>query len=105
MRALFVGGTIDNNEMDLEDGEPSIHYPENTGGGQPRYRLHQIGKSEDGSIAYVVYGAPDLADEVVDQIAEERAYARRFDARPERPPEAGSVPTETPKSVVNRRRE
>lgn len=105
MRALFVGGTIDNNEMDLEDREPSIHYPENTGGGQPRYRLHQIGKSGDGSIAYVVYGAPDLADEVVDQIAEERAYARRFDARPERPPEAGSVPTETPKSVVNRRRE
>lgn len=105
MRALFVGGTIDNNEMDLEDGEPSIHYPENTGGGQPRYRLHQIGKRTDGDIAYVVYGAPDLADEVVDQIAEERAYARRFDAQPERPPEAGSVAADTPKSVVNRRRE
>lgn len=105
MRALFVGGTIDNNEMDLEDGDPSIHYPENTGGGQPRYRLHQIGRSKDGGIVYIVYGAPDLADEVVDQIAEERAYARRFDAQPEWPPEAGSVPADTPKSVVNRRRE
>jgi len=82
---MFVGGVVDNSEMDLEGGQPPIHYPENTGGGAPRYRLHQIGERSDGSIAYAVYGAPDLSEEEVERIASERAYARRFDAQPVRP--------------------
>lgn len=85
MRALFVGGVVDNNEMDLEGNRPPVHYPENSGGGHARYRLHQVGERADGSVAYAVYGAPDMADEDVDRVAEERAYARRFDAPPTRP--------------------
>ncbi|RPE75858.1 hypothetical protein [Vulcaniibacterium tengchongense] len=83
VRALFVGGLVDNSELDLDDGEPPLHYPENTGGGRSRYRLHHIGRRGDGRIVYAVYGAPDLADEEVERIAEERDYARRFEATPE----------------------
>ncbi len=79
MRALFIGGVIDNNELDLEGHEPPRNYPPETGSGQSRYRLHAIGHGSDG-IAFAVYGAPDLdADEVL-RISDERAYARRFDA-------------------------
>ena len=85
MRVLFVGGVADNYEMDMDDRQPPVHYPENTGSGHSRYNLHQVGEREDGSIAYAVYGAPDLADEEIERITEERAYARRFDARPTRP--------------------
>ncbi len=82
MRALFVGGVVDNSEMDLEGSHPPVHYPEDTGGGHSRYRLHQVGHGADGSVAYAVYGAPDLADDEVARVAEERAYARRFEATP-----------------------
>ena len=34
MRALFVGGVIDNGELDLDVSEPPIHYPPETGSGQ-----------------------------------------------------------------------
>ncbi|SKA05365.1 hypothetical protein [Novilysobacter spongiicola] len=81
MRALFVGGTVDNSELDLDGGEPPVHYPENTGGGTPRYRLHQVGKQED-AIAYAVYAAPGMPDEAVARIVDERDYARRFNATP-----------------------
>ena len=33
MRALFVGGTVDNSELDMARDLPPAHYPENTGGG------------------------------------------------------------------------
>ncbi|WP_314104455.1 hypothetical protein [uncultured Stenotrophomonas sp.] len=82
MRALFVGGVVDNSEMDLETAQPPVHYPEDTGGGHSRYRLHQVGRQDDGSVAYAVYAAPDLADDEVERVASERAYARRFDATP-----------------------
>jgi len=59
-----------------------VHYPEDTGGGHSRYRLHQVGKTADGNGAYAGYGAPDLSDEEVARIADERAYARRFEAEP-----------------------
>ncbi|MET1162256.1 MAG: hypothetical protein ABWY48_06905 [Pseudoxanthomonas sp.] len=59
-----------------------MHYPENSGSGRPRYRLHQVGQRDDGSIAYAVYGAPDLADQEVERVADERGYARRFEAKP-----------------------
>lgn len=82
MRALFIGGIVDNSEMDLDDTQPPVHYPQSSGAGRPRYRLHQVGQREDGSIAYAVYGAPDLAEEEVTRVADERGYARRFDATP-----------------------
>ncbi|MDQ2702414.1 MAG: hypothetical protein M3Y70_06265 [Pseudomonadota bacterium] len=85
MRALFVGGTVDNSELDMAQAVPPIHYPENTGAGRPRYQLHHVGRS-DGDIAYAVYAAPDLADEEVQRIVRERDYARRFDATPSAPP-------------------
>ena len=82
MRALFVGGLVDNSELDLEGAQPPRHYPENGGGGRPRYRLHHVGLRE-GEVTYAVYGAPDLADLEIERVASERDYARRFDATPE----------------------
>jgi hypothetical protein len=82
MRALFVGGTVDNSELDIDGHEPPLHYPPDTGSGQARYRLHLIGR-QDAAAVYAVYGAPDLADEDVARVAEERGYARRFAAQEE----------------------
>jgi len=79
MRALFVGGTVDNSELDLDAARPPAHYPENGGAGRPRYRLSRIGRTSD-AIAYAVYAAPDLAQDEVERIAGERDYARRFEA-------------------------
>ena len=79
MRALFVGGTVDNSELDvdLDGSEPSTHYPENGGSGQSRYHLHHTGV-RDGNVVYAVYAAPDSDDGDVQRIADERQYARRF---------------------------
>jgi hypothetical protein len=82
MRALFVGGTVDNSELDFDSGEPPRHYPPDTGSGIHRYRLHHVGVHE-GTIKYAVYAAPELADTEVERVAEERGYARRFDAQPQ----------------------
>jgi len=82
MRALFVGGTVDNSELDLEGADAPLHYPPNTGNGQSRYRLHLLGKQQD-DVVYAVYGAPDLPGNEVARIADERGYARRFAAEPE----------------------
>lgn len=84
MRALFVGGTVDNSELDLEGDAPPLRWPPDVGGREPRYRLHQVGE-RDGSIAYVVYAARDTPTADVDRIVEERAYARRFEAEPRAP--------------------
>lgn len=86
MRALFVGGTVDNSELDMARKVPPTHYPENTGAGLSRYNLHHVGRDGDDDIVYAVYGAPDLADSEVRRISEERGYARRFEAKPEAPP-------------------
>ena len=86
MRALFVGGTVDNSELDMVRDLPPAHYPENTGGGVPRYNLHHVGRDGGDGIAYAVYAAPDLADEEVRRIVDERDYARRFEATPAPPP-------------------
>lgn len=77
MRALFIGGTVDNSELDLDGTQPPTHYPENGGAGQSRYRLHHTG-ARDGNVVYAVYAAPDSADGDVRRIADERQYARRF---------------------------
>jgi len=82
MRALFVGGAVDNSELDMDGGQPPVHYPPDTGGGASRYNLHHVGR-RDGEVAYAVYAAPDLANAEVERIAEERGYARRFEATPE----------------------
>ena len=84
MRALFVGGMVDNSELDLDGAAPPAHYPENTGAGRPRYRLHQVGRHDE-DICYAVYAAPELADEEIQRIVDERDYARRFDAVPSAP--------------------
>ena len=81
MRALFVGGTVDNSELDLEGDAPPLRYPPESGGRVTRYRLHQVGQRE-GETAYAVYADPDMATGEVDRIVEERAYARRFEAAP-----------------------
>jgi len=86
MRALFVGGTVDNSELDLARDLPPAHYPEDTGGGVSRYTLHHVGVGDGDAICYAVYAAPDLADEEVRRIADERDYARRFEATPAPPP-------------------
>ena len=67
MRALFVGGAVDNSELDMESakGAPPKHYPENGGGGRPRYNLHHVGQRNGGEIAYAVYAAPEMAKEDV----------------------------------------
>jgi hypothetical protein len=82
MRALFVGGAVDNAELDMDGATPPVHYPENTGGGQSRYSLHHVGR-RDAQIAYAVYADPYLADAEVERISLERDYARRFEATPE----------------------
>lgn len=79
MRALFVGGMVDNSELDLDGGTPPVHYPENGGGGQSRYRLSRLGRQHD-AVVYAVYAAPDLAEEEVQRVVTERDYARRFAA-------------------------
>jgi hypothetical protein len=79
MRALFIGGTVDNSELDLDGDEAPLNYPPNTGSGQARYRLHHLGR-QDEAVVYAVYGAPDLANDEIARIAGERDYARRFSA-------------------------
>ena len=79
MRDLFVGGTVDNSELDLDRGAAPVHYQNETGSGQPRYRLYEIGQ-RDGEAVYAVYAAPNLASEVVERVIAERDYARRFGA-------------------------
>lgn len=84
MRALFVGGMVDNSELDLDGTSPPVHYPPDTGTGRPRYTLHEIGR-QHGQVAYAVYAAPELDADAVQRIVAERGYARRFDATPEAP--------------------
>jgi hypothetical protein len=90
MRALFVGGVVDNSELDMDRNLPPAHYPEDTGGGRPRYRLHHVGIHPGGErqtdIAYAVYAAPEMADAEIERIAAERDYARHFEATPAPPP-------------------
>jgi hypothetical protein len=82
MRALFIGGAVDNSELDMDNVQPPVHYPESTGAGRPRYQLHHVGRRE-GAIVYAVYAAPDLAGDEVERISGERDYSRRFSASPE----------------------
>ena len=81
MRAFFVGGPTDNFELDIDvNGSAPAHYPPNTGSGVHRYRLQSTGE-RDGRLLYAVYAAPELSDEQVSLIADERRYAHRFPVR------------------------
>jgi hypothetical protein len=77
MRAFFIGGTVDNSELDL-GGTPPQHYPPDTGRGVARYSLHRA-EERDGECLYAVYAAPGLGAAEVDRIFDERGYGRRFD--------------------------
>jgi hypothetical protein len=79
MRALFVGGPVDNSELDLAGTRPPVHYPENGGSGQSRYRLSRIGRQDD-AVVCAVYAAPDFDEGEVQRVVDERGYARRFAA-------------------------
>jgi hypothetical protein len=78
MRALFIGGTVDNSELDLPDREAPARWPAE-GTGASRYRLHHLGE-HDAEPVYAVYAAPELSDDQVMQVAQRRDYARRFHA-------------------------
>lgn len=78
MRALFVGGTVDNSELDLEGTAP-VNYPSETGSGHARYRLFELGQ-RDGQPVYAVYAAANLADDHIERVIAERGYVRRFGA-------------------------
>jgi hypothetical protein len=84
MRALFVGGVVDNSELDLDTRHAPMHYPESGGSGRPRYRLHEVGL-DGGTAVYAVYAAPELAADEVQRIVSERDYARRFHATSTQP--------------------
>lgn len=76
MRALFIGGTVDNSELDLVEASAPQRYPAE-GSGHARYRLHHVGQREDEAI-YAVYASPELSDAQVLKVVDERDYARRF---------------------------
>jgi hypothetical protein len=77
MRALFVGGTIDNSEMDLDQTLLSVNYPERSGSGASRYRLYEVGR-RDAEVVFAVYAAKDLDEDEVERVVAERDYERRF---------------------------
>ena len=77
MRALFVGGNVDNSELDLDGDTPPVNYPPSTGNGLPRYRLREVGR-QGGKAVYAVYAAPSLSGDEVARVISERDYPRRF---------------------------
>ena len=86
MRLLFVGGNVDNSELDF-DLAPPQNYPSDTGSGHPRYRLYEVGHRE-GEPVYAVYAAPQLAADAVEEVIAEREYPRRFGADSRERPQA-----------------
>ena len=77
MKAFFVGGITDNSELDLDAAQAPAHYPDGTGSGVHRYRLHSA-VERDGCPLYAVYAPPEMADAEVARIVTERGYDRRF---------------------------
>jgi hypothetical protein len=77
MRALFIGGTVDNSELDLELNEAPRNYPTDSAGRTPRYSLYEVGKRE-GEPVYAVYASPEMGEDEIERIIDERQYVRRF---------------------------
>lgn len=78
MRAFFIGGTVDNSELDLNGNAAPQHYPPDTGAGIARYDLHRA-EERDGECLYAVYAAPGMRAADVERIFDERGYGRRFE--------------------------
>jgi hypothetical protein len=78
MKAFFVGGITDNSEIDLDGARPPAHYPDQTGSGVHRYRLHSA-VERDGQTLYAVYAPPEMDDADVARIVAERRYPQRFE--------------------------
>ena len=83
MRALFVGGPVDNSELDLAPGEEAPrNYPEKRSGAphtHAAYRLHHVGPRGK-TPRYAVYAPREMADDEVERICDERDFERRFAA-------------------------
>lgn len=79
IRALFVGGFVDNSELDLDADEAPSHYPLKPDGNRSRYRLYEVGR-RDGDPVYAVYAAMELPEPEIERIIAERDYPRRFGA-------------------------
>lgn len=78
MRALFIGGPVDNSELDLPaDADPPASYPESSGSGRPRYKLHRVGQRGTEAV-FAVYAAPELTADAIEQVISERRYRQRF---------------------------
>jgi hypothetical protein len=77
MRALFVGGMVDNSELDVDPGELPKHYPTDGVGQDRRYHLYEVGKV-DGEPVYAVYASAGMAGDEVERLIAEREYPRRF---------------------------
>jgi len=84
MRALFIGGTVDNSELDMEGRTPPVNYPPDGGMAHGRYRLFEVGSS-GGEPVYAVYAAPGLAPDAVARVIDERDYPRRFAVKSREP--------------------
>jgi hypothetical protein len=78
MKAFFVGGITDNSELDLDGPQPPAHYPDRTGSGVHRYRLHSS-VERDGQPLFAVYAPPEMDDAEVERIVAERRYRQRFE--------------------------
>lgn len=83
MCVLFVGGVVDNSEMDLEGNYLLVYYFEDIGGGYLCYWLYQVGKIVDGIVVYVVYGVLDMVDDEVGRIVDECVYVCCFEVEVE----------------------
>jgi hypothetical protein len=78
MKAFFVGGITDNSEIELDGERPPSHYPDGTGSGVHRYRLHSA-IERDGQTLFAVYAPPEMDAADVERIVAERRYRQRFD--------------------------
>ena len=77
MKAFFVGGITDNSELELDGAHAPAHYPNQTGSGVHRYRLHST-VERDGEALFAVYAPPEMDDAEVARIVDERRYRQRF---------------------------
>lgn len=77
MKAIFVGGRVDNSVIDLgKRATAPAEYPEGSGD-RAAYRLHREARDGD-QVAYAIYEAVGMNHGEAARIVAERAYERRF---------------------------